>query len=80
MAKRAIGFLFMKMGRRAIPGFLGLLASAVLASSLQAQERSIAREWCDLLLESIRNDFARPPVHARNIHHVSAAMYDAWAV
>merc|ERR1712080_664690 len=30
--------------------------------------------------ESIRNDFARPPVHARNIHHVSAAMYDAWAV
>lgn len=32
------------------------------------------------MLESIRNDFARPPVHARNLHHISAAMHDAWAI
>ena len=40
---------------------------------------SVARRWMEVLLESIRNDFARPTVHARNLFHVSAAMYDAWA-
>lgn len=40
----------------------------------------VARQWNDLLLEAIRNDFARPTVHARNLFHISAAMYDAWAV
>ena len=44
------------------------------------QEYTIAREWNEALLESIRNDFARPVVHARNLFHVSAAMYDAWAI
>ncbi len=44
-----------------------------------AQE-SIAREWNELLLQAIRGDFARPTVHARNLFHTSAAMYDAWAV
>jgi hypothetical protein len=41
---------------------------------------SVPRQWINSLLFSIRNDFARPPVHARNLHHVSMAMYDAWAV
>lgn len=39
----------------------------------------VARAWNDDLLEAIRNDFARPTVHARNLWHTSAAMYDAWA-
>ena len=43
-------------------------------------EHSVAREWNELLLEGIRGDFARPTVHARNLFHTSAAMYDAWAV
>ena len=43
-------------------------------------QHSIARQWNDLLLESIRSDFARPTVHARNLFHTSIAMYDAWAV
>ncbi|MCU0358448.1 MAG: CRTAC1 family protein, partial [Cyclobacteriaceae bacterium] len=42
-------------------------------------EFSIARIWNEALLEAIRNDFARPTVHARNLYHISAAMYDAWA-
>lgn len=42
-------------------------------------QHSIAREWNEILLEAIRNDFARPTVHARNLFHTSAAMYDAWA-
>ncbi|MFK7921877.1 MAG: DUF6851 domain-containing protein [Bacteroidia bacterium] len=44
-----------------------------------SQDHSIAREWNDVLLESIRRDNARPTVHARNLFHISAAMYDAWA-
>lgn len=40
---------------------------------------SVARVWNEVLLEGIRNDFARPTVHARNLWHISAAMYDAWA-
>ncbi|MEE2784360.1 MAG: FG-GAP-like repeat-containing protein [Pseudomonadota bacterium] len=39
----------------------------------------IARRWNEVLLEAIRNDFARPTVHARNLFHVSSAMYDAWS-
>ena len=41
---------------------------------------SVARLWNEVLLEAIRNDLARPTVHARNLFHISAAMYDAWAV
>jgi len=47
--------------------------------TIQAQEHSVARQWNEVLLESIRNDFARPTVHARNLFHTSVAMYDAWA-
>jgi hypothetical protein len=41
---------------------------------------SVAREWNEVLLYAIRNDLARPTVHARNLFHMSSAMYDAWAV
>ena len=41
---------------------------------------SSARIWMEILLESIRNDFARPTVHARNLYHSSAMMYDVWQV
>ncbi|MEM7119149.1 MAG: vanadium-dependent haloperoxidase [Chloroflexota bacterium] len=43
-------------------------------------EHSIARQWNEVLLEAIRKDTARPTVHARNLFHVSSAMYDAWAL
>jgi hypothetical protein len=41
---------------------------------------SVAHLWNEALLASIRKDLARPTVHARNLFHVSAAMYDAWAM
>ncbi len=44
-----------------------------------AQDHSVARQWNDVLLEAIRNDFARPTVHARNLFHSSMMMYDIWA-
>ena len=58
-----------------------LLVIFILLVSQVAQARhSTARQWNEVLLESIRNDLSRPTVHARNLFHVSAAMYDAWAV
>jgi len=47
--------------------------------SLEAQN-SVARDWNEELLEAIRNDFARPTVHARNLFHSALIMYDAWAI
>ena len=50
-----------------------------LCPSVAAAAQSIARLWNEELLNAIRGDFARPTVHARNLFHVSAAMWDAWA-
>lgn len=59
---------------------LGLILAATIASSAQAQQsRSIARQWNEQLLAAIRMDEARPTVHARNLFHLSVAMWDAWA-
>jgi len=44
-----------------------------------AHKHSVARLWNEALLVAIRNDYARPTVHARNLFHTSVAMYDAWA-
>src|SRR4051812_25942568 len=41
--------------------------------------RSIARLWDEAMLDSIRRDLPAPTTHARNLFHVSAAMWDAWA-
>ncbi len=41
---------------------------------------SVARMWNEVQLKAIRQDLARPPVQARNLFHVSLAMYDAWAL
>ena len=43
-------------------------------------DKSIARIWNEVLLQAIRNDFARPTVHARNLFHISVALYDTWAI
>ena len=39
---------------------------------------TIAHLWNEEVLEGIRNDFARPTVHARNLLHTSIAMFDIW--
>jgi hypothetical protein len=40
---------------------------------------SIARRWDEQALASIRRDLPRPTIHARNLFHLSAAMWDVWA-
>jgi len=78
--------------RSAPANFLELLLVSALALAASnfafAQEQhteltanhSVARLWNEALLDAIRIDFARPTVHARNLFHTSAAMYDSWAL
>ena len=40
---------------------------------------SIARRWNEQLLQAVRRDLPRPTVHARNLFHVSAALWDVWS-
>lgn len=56
-----------------------ILFTLMVACFVTFSQHSLARQWNEVLLNSIRNDFARPTVHARNLFHISAAMYDSWA-
>ena len=47
--------------------------------STEHPDWSVARQWNEAVLAAIRNDFPAPTVHARNLYHSSAAMWDAWA-
>jgi len=48
--------------------------------SINGSSRSVARLWNEFLMEAIRKDFPDPTKHARNLYHISAAMWDAyWA-
>lgn len=40
---------------------------------------SVARVFNDAALDAVRRDFPAPTVHARNLFHLSVAMWDAWA-
>jgi hypothetical protein len=42
-------------------------------------DHSVARVWDEQLLALIRQVIPAPTVHARNLFHVSVAMWDAWA-
>lgn len=48
-------------------------------ASQRGVQHSVAHMWNEALLDSIRHDLARPTVHARNLYHTSATMWDAWA-
>jgi hypothetical protein len=60
--------------------FTGTQSLAQNSTQLYNPEHSAARNWNEALLAAIRVDYARPTVHARNLFHTSALMYDAWAV
>ena len=63
--------------KKSILFFLAILVLVITNASIA--QHSVARRWNEVLLEGIRNDYARPTVHARNLFHISAAMYDCWA-
>jgi hypothetical protein len=67
-----------------------LCGAATLVFTLQARaaainwyvpkdDYSIARNWSERALESIRMDTPHPPAQARNLFTYSVCMYDAWA-
>ena len=51
----------------------------LLSVSNAQAEPTVARIWNEQLLDAIRNDTARPTVHARNLYHTSIALFDTWA-
>ncbi len=64
------------VGGVSLPSGMGERA---LTGAERGATHSVARRWNDAMLAAIRRDTPRPPVHSRNLFHVSAAMYDAWA-
>ena len=58
---------------------LGMGAFLLVGTGSAFAAQSVARRWNELLLESIRQDYGKPTIHARNFFHVSIAMWDAWA-
>ena len=55
------------------------VATPRCATPAEHPEWSVARRWDEALLDAIRRALPNPPVHARNLFHVSVAMWDAWA-
>ena len=53
--------------------------STAKAAAACGTHASVARDWNEQVLAAIRLDAPRPTVHARNLFHLSVAMYDAWA-
>lgn len=43
-------------------------------------KQSAARIWMDAYLETIKEDGLGPTIQARNMYHISAAMYDTWLI
>lgn len=62
-----------------VVGWVVIALACLEPASLAAGQHSVARQWNEELLNAIRHDYARPTVHARNLFHISVAMWDAWA-
>ena len=54
-------------------------AAPACPPAAQHPDWSVARRWDEAMLDAIRRALPAPTVHARNLYHVSAAMWDAWA-
>src|SRR6267143_622229 len=52
---------------------------ADLCPAIAGPSWPVARRWDEALLDAIRRSLPNPPVHARNLFHLSVAMWDAWA-
>lgn len=56
-----------------------VIALLAVLAAVEAGATSIARVWSEQILNAIRIDTPHPPAHARNLFHLSVAMYDSWA-
>jgi hypothetical protein len=48
---------------------------AMTTTGLTQTEASVLRDWNEVMLNAIRNDLARPNVHARNLYHFTEGIY-----
>src|SRR5262245_42187811 len=74
----------MRVRPAAMIGATAALVLLAVTSETMADPRgnsgpSVARQWDEQLLDALRVDIPKPPVHARNLFHLSVAMWDAWA-
>ena len=51
------------------------IAIAVLTTNIAHAQESVVRDWNEAMLNAIRNDLARPNVHARNLYHFTEGIY-----
>ncbi len=70
---------FSRLHRHSIVLLTWAALVALSTATIALADESIARIWNDQLLHAISIDTARPTVHARNLFHLSTAMYDTWA-
>ncbi|MDP6207852.1 MAG: hypothetical protein QGG01_06070, partial [Roseibacillus sp.] len=61
------------------PSRSALAALLLVCGVTPASADSVARMWNEQNLAAVRGSFPDPPVHGRNLFHVSVAIYDAWA-
>ena len=62
-----------------VPSGVVSIQAHFLPGKTRTHEVSLIRQWNEVLLAATRNDFARPTVHARNLFHLSSAIYDSWS-
>jgi hypothetical protein len=62
-----------------IQSIISVFSMLFIAIGVYGQGTHVAVDWNEHVLEAIRNDYARPTVHARNLLHSSIIMYDCWA-
>jgi len=62
------------------PAGTTLSRTAAVTVTADLTTKSVARWWDEATLDGVRLDIPNPPVHARNLFHLSAALWDSyWA-
>ena len=81
--RRAVGGLALAAVALVVAGVIAVRPASAptrCAPPANHPEWSVARRWDEALLDAVRRALPAPTIHARNLFHVSAAMWDAWAV
>lgn len=60
--------------------FFSGISFAQTPSNSSGDKSSPARIWMDMYLGAIKKDGFGPTIHARNMYHLSAVLYDTWLI
>jgi hypothetical protein len=75
----AIGALGLLVGFAVTLAGTALVRPAAAPCEPASSTVSVARAWNEVALDAVRHDLPAPTVHARNLYHLSVAMWDAWS-